>query len=140
MPRRLAKDGGTAKSPPPSIPASTRLLGPASNWWKKVSMPCLSASEYCLGPDVAAADVPNLPFPDHCHRLVQQHELEIAVADREHQIPPDSPQDHLGSELPPFEGPILPYLNRLSTSCHATASTRPGRRRKAATEPRYLLS
>src|SRR3954454_5953423 len=26
--------------------------------------------ELCLGPDVAATDVPNLPFPDHRHRLV----------------------------------------------------------------------
>src|SRR5271165_4713035 len=38
MPRRLAKDGGTVKSPPPSISASTPLLGPASNWWKKVDV------------------------------------------------------------------------------------------------------
>ena len=30
MPRKLAKDGGTAKSPPPLIPASTPLPGPAS--------------------------------------------------------------------------------------------------------------
>ena len=29
-----------------------------------------SGDELCLGPDVVAADVPNLPFPDHCHRLV----------------------------------------------------------------------
>jgi hypothetical protein len=66
-----------------------------------------------------------------------QHELEITVADRKHQIPPDPlaspfhpaapdgtfgksrPQDHLGGELPAFEGPILSFLYRLSTSCHA---------------------
>src|SRR3954471_20849561 len=31
-----------------------------------------------------------------------QHQLEIAVADREHQIPANGPQDHLGRELPPL--------------------------------------
>jgi hypothetical protein len=60
------------------------------------------------------------------YAAVQLHELEIAVAEREHQIPPDRPQDHLGSERPPFEGPILLYLNRLPTSCRATASPRSG--------------
>src|SRR4051794_28480396 len=34
---------------------------------------------------------------------VLQHQLEIAVADREHQIPAHGPQDHLGRELPAFE-------------------------------------
>ena len=29
-----------------------------------------SGDELCLGPDIAAADVLNLPFPDHRHRLV----------------------------------------------------------------------
>ena len=28
------------------------------------------SDERCLGLDVTAADVPNLPFPDHRHRLV----------------------------------------------------------------------
>src|SRR5829696_6562265 len=34
---------------------------------------------------------------------VLQHQLKIAVADREHQVPAHSPQDHLGRELPAFE-------------------------------------
>jgi hypothetical protein len=42
------------------------------------------------------------------YATVQQHELEISIADREHQIPSDRPQDHLSGELPPFEGPVLP--------------------------------
>ena len=42
----------------------------------------------------------------HLNAPIQQHELEITVADREHQIPPDRPQDHLGGELPAFEGLI----------------------------------
>ena len=29
-----------------------------------------SGDEYCRSPDVVATDVPNLPFPQHCHRLV----------------------------------------------------------------------
>ena len=61
MPRKLAKDGGTAKSPPPSIPASTPLPGPASNWWKKASMPCLSASIRQPRPDRASLTAPPKP-------------------------------------------------------------------------------
>src|SRR3712207_81891 len=34
---------------------------------------------------------------------VLQHQLEIAVADREHQVPAHGPQDHLGRELPALE-------------------------------------
>src|SRR4051794_13056614 len=34
---------------------------------------------------------------------VLQHEREIAIADREHQIPAHRPEDHLGSELPALE-------------------------------------
>src|SRR6202161_4286861 len=66
----------------------------------------------------------------HLHATIQQHELEITVADRKHQIPPDRPQDHLGGELPAFEGLIPRYLGRSSTLGHPTASTRPRRRRK----------
>src|SRR5580704_15552598 len=73
----------------------------------------------------------------HLNASIQQHELEITVADRKHQIPPDRPQDHLGGELPAFEGLIPRYLDRLSPFGHPTASTRPDRRRKAATEPEY---
>src|SRR5215212_2421714 len=39
----------------------------------------------------------------HHDPTVLQHQLEIAVADREHQVPSDRPQDHLGRELPAFE-------------------------------------
>jgi len=35
---------------------------------------------------------------------VGQHQFEIAVADREHQLPADSPEDHLAREMPPLEG------------------------------------
>src|ERR1700710_86641 len=71
----------------------------------------------------------------HLHATIQQHQLEITVADRKHQIPPNRPQDHLGVELLPFEGLMPAYLNSLSTCGHPTASTRSGRRQKAATEP-----
>ena len=76
----------------------------------------------------------------HLNASIQQHEREITVADREHQIPPHRPQDHLGVELPPFEGLILPYLGSLSTFGHPAACTRSGRRRKAATEAYRLAS
>jgi hypothetical protein len=36
------------------------------------------------------------------YTTVQQHEFEVTIADREHQIPSHRPQDHPGSELPPF--------------------------------------
>src|SRR3954453_4210697 len=39
----------------------------------------------------------------HLHPTVLQHQLEIAVADREHQGPAHRPQDHLGRELPALE-------------------------------------
>jgi hypothetical protein len=59
---------------------------------------------------------------------------------REHQIPPDRPQDHFGSKLPAFEGLVPRYLDRLSALGHPTASTRPRRHRKAATEPDAFLT
>jgi CheY-like chemotaxis protein len=34
---------------------------------------------------------------------VEEHEFQIAVADREHQIPSHGPKDRLGCELPPLE-------------------------------------
>lgn len=66
---------------------------------------------------------------------VHQHEFEIAIADREHQIPPHRPQDHLGGELPAFEGLILPDPRRLSLSRHASGLPDPIRHHKLATEP-----
>jgi TorA maturation chaperone TorD len=45
---------------------------------------------------------------------VLQRELEIAVADREHQTPAHRPEDHLGSELPALERLTL-HHRRLST-------------------------
>jgi hypothetical protein len=39
----------------------------------------------------------------HLDAAVQEHQLEIAVADREEQVPAHSLQDHLGRELPSFE-------------------------------------
>jgi hypothetical protein len=71
----------------------------------------------------------------HLHDAVLQHELEIVVADREHQIPSDRPQNHLSGELPTFESPILPYLCCSPPSRHATASTRLDRQHKDATKP-----
>jgi hypothetical protein len=72
----------------------------------------------------------------HLHAAVLQHELEIAVADREHQIPSDHPQNHLSSELPTFESLIPPYLCCSPPSRHAMATTRLDRQHKDATEPR----
>src|SRR3954470_13949035 len=39
----------------------------------------------------------------HRDPAVLQHQFEIAVADREHQVPAHGPQDHLDRELPAFQ-------------------------------------
>jgi hypothetical protein len=72
----------------------------------------------------------------HFHAAVLQHELEIAVADREHQMPSDRPKNHLSGELPTFESLILPHLCCSPPSRHATASARRDRQHKDATEPK----
>ena len=67
---------------------------------------------------------------------VRQHGGEIAIADREGQVPPQCPQDHLGREMPPLEGPILPHrhhtgpINRLANLTLSRSVLR------SATEPR----
>ena len=71
----------------------------------------------------------------HLHAAVHQHHREIAVADGEHQIPSDRPQDHLAGKLPTFESLIPSYLWCSSPSRRATASTRLDRQHKDATEP-----
>ena len=43
---------------------------------------------------------------DH-YAAVRQHRGQVAVADRERQIPAQRPQDHLGREVPPSERPAL---------------------------------
>jgi hypothetical protein len=58
----------------------------------------------------------------HRHAAVLQYELEIAVADGEHQIPSDRPKDHLSGELRSFESLILPYLCCSSPCRQATIS------------------
>jgi hypothetical protein len=61
----------------------------------------------------------------HRYATIQQHVLEITVADRKHQV--DRPQDHLGGELPVFERLIPPYLDSLSgvTGTQTNAATHP---------------
>jgi hypothetical protein len=40
------------------------------------------------------------------HATIQQHQLQVAVADWEHQIPAHRPEDHRGGELPSLEPPV----------------------------------
>jgi hypothetical protein len=47
----------------------------------------------------------------HRHSAVQKHQFEVAIADGEHQIPPNRPQDHLRGDLPPLERLTLDYLS-----------------------------
>ncbi len=58
--------------------------------------PLLQFGGKCLNP-------PEVRRVIHCYPTVQQHKREVATADGEHQVPPDSPQDHLRCELPPLE-------------------------------------
>src|SRR5271166_350153 len=55
-------DGATAKSQQPSIPASTRLRGPANNWSKKASRLFWSASIPLPRPERASST--ELPKPN----------------------------------------------------------------------------
>ena len=52
----------------------------------------------------------------HLDPTVLQHQFEIAVADREHQIPAHGPQDHLGRELPALE--LLALRHDTRTAIH----------------------
>ena len=71
------------------------------------------------------------------HATVLQHQLEIAIADREHQVPAHGPQDHLGRELPAFELFALPHDTRAAIRLVATARlSNPDPPHKLATEPR----
>ena len=45
----------------------------------------------------------------HLDAAILQHQLQIAVADREEQVPAHGPEDHLGGELPALEVPTLRY-------------------------------
>jgi lipid II:glycine glycyltransferase (peptidoglycan interpeptide bridge formation enzyme) len=69
------------------------------------------------------------------HTALPQHQLEIAVADRDHQMPPHRPQDHLGTELPALESLTLPYRCCLLPSSHATVCSRPDRQPKLQQNP-----
>ena len=64
---------------------------------------------------------------------VEEHEFQIAVADREHQIPSHGPKDRLSCELPPLETttqthtdarPIVP-LNHMGSPPAAKFATEP---------------
>ena len=55
----------------------------------------------------------------HLDTAVDEHELEVAVTDREHQIPTNGPQNHFRCELTPLEAtaapihcPATPYPDR----------------------------
>ena len=63
-----------------------------------------------------------------------QHELEVAVADREHKVPAHRPEDYLSGELPAFEGQTR-LKCRQSPPCHVPAWLRSPRPVNDATEP-----
>src|SRR5215210_9560604 len=67
---------------------------------------------------------------------VLQHQFEITVADREHQIPAHGPQDYLGRELPALERLALRHdtctVIRLVETAHLSNPDPP---HKLATEP-----
>ena len=58
---------------------------------------------WCTGQNPTKDDgVPPLDTP------VRQHQFEITVAGREHQLPADRSEDHLSAELPALRGLICP--------------------------------
>ena len=77
----------------------------------------------------------------HLDPTVLQHQLEIAVAGREHQIPAHGPQDHLGRELPTLKLFALPHDTRAVIRLVATARLpNPDPPHKLATDPLGLLA
>src|SRR3954451_13833333 len=81
------------------------------------------------------------------HTAVGQHPLEVAVADRELQIPAHRPEDDLGRELPTLERVLPTPCQTSALLIGAAASTRsqpagkPGNRtRRSARRPRRVLS
>src|ERR671933_2543330 len=74
----------------------------------------------------------------HVHAAVLQHQLEVTVADGEHEVPADRPEDHLGGELPPLEGLIRPHRGHSMPLCHAGDCTRSVWVPKLATEPHSI--
>src|SRR3982751_6575822 len=71
---------------------------------------------------------------------VLQHQLEIAIADREHQVPAHGPQDHLGRELPALELLALPHDTRAAIRLVATTRLpNPDPPRKLASDPQKPL-
>src|SRR5829696_7611409 len=72
---------------------------------------------------------------------VLQHQLEIAVADREHQVPSDRPQDYLGRELPALERLALRHNTRAAIRLVETARlSNPDPPHKLATDPNFATS
>src|SRR4051794_25618741 len=72
----------------------------------------------------------------HRDTAVLQHQLEITVADREHQVPAHGPQDHLGRELPPLKLFALRHTTRVATCLVETARlSNPDPPHKLATDP-----
>jgi CheY-like chemotaxis protein len=71
---------------------------------------------------------------------VLQHQLKIAVADREHQVPAHGPQDHLGRELPAFELLALRHDTCAAIRLVETARlSNPDPPHKLATDPLDVL-
>src|SRR5215213_9037524 len=60
----------------------------------------------------------------HGYAAVGEHQLEVAVADGEHEVPANRPEDHLGGELPPLEGLVWPHLGRSLPSRHGRLLSR----------------
>jgi hypothetical protein len=62
----------------------------------------------------------------HRNAPIQQHDLKITTADREHQIPPDRPQNDLRGELSPFGGTDPAIPEPLVGASSSNRSTLPG--------------
>src|SRR3984957_5800876 len=68
------------------------------------------------------------------HPAIEQHQFEIAVADWEHQAPPDRPQNHLIGKLPSPQL-LAPPPCPPPPACVGQTLPVPHRARNPATEP-----
>jgi hypothetical protein len=73
------------------------------------------------------------------HAAVGEHQLEITIADREHQVPADRPEDYLRDELPSLEGPALLHRAGLMPSRHARLLSCRDRSKKLQQNPNWEM-
>src|SRR4051794_7560590 len=153
LPKRLAEEPFRRRSIPLGREQKVDRLAPAVDRPIQIGPAPLHLDVCLINPPRAVAPVQVRPDPllqlwrigldpaedgrvVHLDATVLEHQLEIAIADREHQIPSDRPQDHLGRELPALELLAVRHATRAAIRLVETARlSNPDPPHKFATEP-----